>query len=152
MTTGILHAIFIIYRLYYLRGSLTKYLLLSAPSVLTEYYLDKLGRPRYSANGELSHPGEDMAAKGVTEYLWDIVHATWVCLGLVGVLGEWAWWVGLLVPAYAVYLAWGLYKGFAGGAVPGMPQMGGGREQEPAGASKRQAKMEARGGQKVRYR
>jgi len=92
-----------------------------------------------------------MAAKGVTEYLWDIVYATWICLGLVGVLGEWAWWVGLVVPAYAVYLAWGLYKGFAGGSVPGMPQVPQQGEQQ-AGASKRQAKMEARGGQKVRYR
>jgi len=151
LTTATLHALFILYRLIYLRGSLTKYILLSTPSLLTEYYLDKLGRPRYSAGGELSHPGEDMAAKGVTEYLWDIVYATWICLGLVGVLGEWAWWVGLVVPAYAVYLAWGLYKGFAGGSVPGMPQVPQHEEQQ-AGTSKRQTKMEARGGQKVRYR
>ena len=37
--------------------------------------------------------GEDMEAKGVTEYMWDIVYVTWGVLGLVGVAGEWGWWV-----------------------------------------------------------
>lgn len=129
-------------------------MLLSLPALAIEFYLEKLGRPRSKANGELISPGEDMAAAGLTEYLWDIVHATWIVLVLVGAFGEWAWWVGLVVPLYAAYLAWGLYNGFRKGQMPGMPDMGGaaaGGEQE-AKQSKRQAKMEGRGGQKARYR
>ena len=119
-----------------------------------EFYLEKLGRPRHNAAGELVAPGEDMAAAGLTEYLWDIVHATWIVLVLVGVLGEWAWWVGLVVPAYASYLAWGLYNGFRKGQMPGMPDMSAaGEQQQDAKLSKRQAKMEGRDGkQKQRYR
>ncbi|KAF8251349.1 hypothetical protein K440DRAFT_653172 [Wilcoxina mikolae CBS 423.85] len=147
LTTLSLHAIFILYRLFFRRGSITKYILLSLPSLLIEFYLDKLGRPRYHASGELRSPGEDLAAAGVTEYLWDIVYVTWIVLGLVGVLGEWAWWAGLIVPAYAAFLAWGLWKRMNGGSVPGMPE-----EQGEEGKSRRQAKMEGRGGQKVRYR
>ncbi|KAA8897460.1 hypothetical protein FN846DRAFT_893048 [Sphaerosporella brunnea] len=149
LTTLSIHLIFILYRLLFLRGSVYKYVLLVLPSLLIEAYLDRLGRPGYGANGDLLRPGEDLAAQGVTEYLWDIVYATWIVLGLVGLLGEWAWWVALVVPAYAAYLAWGLYKGFVGGGMPGMPKV----EEQPAqGASKRQQKVEARGGQKVRYR
>lgn len=129
-------------------------MLLSIPSLAIEFYLDKAGRPRHNASGELVSPGEDLAAAGVTEYLWDIVYSTWIVLGLVGVLGEWAWWVGLVVPLYAAYLAWGLYNGFRKGQMPGMPDMGAaGEQQEEGKQSKRQAKMEGRGaGQKVRYR
>jgi len=76
---------------------------------------------------------------------------TWIVLGLVGLLGEWAWWAGLIVPAYAAFLAWGLYQKMNGGSVPGM-SMPEGMEGDAAGKSKRQAKMEGRGGQKVRYR
>ena len=115
---------------------------------MIEYYLDVLGRPEYTPAGELKRAGEDLAAKGVTEYLWDVVYATWICLGLVGVAGEWAWWVALVVPAYGLYLGWGLYKGFSGmGGVPGMPA---GKEDELE--SRKQKRKQARGGEKVRYR
>lgn len=158
LTTLSLHALFILYRLVFRHGSVTKYILLSLPALVIELYLDKLGRPVYSkaassssSAGELLRPGEDLAAAGVTEYLWDVVYVTWIVLGLVGVAGEWAWWIGLIVPLYGAYLAWGLYRGFAGGNVPGMPPMAG--EGEAGGKSRRQQKMEGRGAQqKVRYR
>lgn len=60
---------------------------------MIEYYLERLGRPSYIPTGDLRSPGEDMEAKGVTEYLWDIVYVTWGVLGLVGIAGEWAWWL-----------------------------------------------------------
>ncbi|KAI5819231.1 hypothetical protein BZA77DRAFT_276162 [Pyronema omphalodes] len=152
LTTLCIHLIFILYRLLFRRGSITKYILLSLPSLVIEFYLERLGRPVYRGT-EMIKPGEDLAAKGLTEYLWDIVYSTWIVLGLVAVVGEWAWWAGLIVPAYAMYLAWGLYKGFMGGQMPGMPQMGA-QEEQQGEKSKRQAKMEGRGdrGGKVRYR
>lgn len=88
-----LHIIFILYRLLFRGGSWWKYFFLSAPSVVIEYYLERLGRPSYTPTDELRSPGEDMEAKGVTEYLWDIVYVTWCVLGLVGIAGEWAWWL-----------------------------------------------------------
>lgn len=95
MVTGVLHGLFILYRLLFRHGSWKKYILLSAPALLLEYYLERLGRPKLHPNGELRSPGEDMAAAGVTEYCWDIVHVTWIVLVLVGIFGEWAWWIGV---------------------------------------------------------
>lgn len=52
-----------------------------------------------------------------------------------------------MIPLYSVYAAWTTYKGMSGGYTDaaGVPQPG-------AATSKRQAKMEKRGGQKVAYR
>jgi membrane protein implicated in regulation of membrane protease activity len=86
----------------------------------------------------------------VTEYAWDIVYVTWICLGVVGLLGEWAWWIGLVVPAYGGFLAYTTWCDVRRG-VSMPPEV----EREVAGGegkSKRQVKMEQRGGQKVRYR
>lgn len=43
----------------------------------------------------MKSPGEDLAAKGLTEYLFDVVWVTWGCLGVVLVVGNWGWliWV-----------------------------------------------------------
>lgn len=68
---------------------------------MIEYYLERLGRPSYIPTGDLRSPGEDMEAKGVTEYLWDIVYVTWGVLGLVGIAGEWAWWLWVSVLGFS---------------------------------------------------
>ncbi|KAH8153146.1 uncharacterized protein LAJ45_02733 [Morchella importuna] len=150
--TASLHALFILYRLLFRHGSWRKYLVLSLPSLVIEYYLERLGRPTYTATGDLRSPGEDMEAKGVTEYLWDVVYATWVVMGLVGVAGEWAWWLWTIVPAYAGYLAFSTYNGMRNGLMPGMPAAPEGPPSAPAaGMSNRQKKSEKRGGQKIRY-
>lgn len=65
--------------------------------------------------------------------------------------GDRAWWLYLAVPVYSVYLAWttffGMKKGLAslGGA-------GGSEDVSNGGSSKRQQKLEKRGGQRVQYR
>ncbi|KAG0641836.1 hypothetical protein HOY80DRAFT_700388 [Tuber brumale] len=157
-----LHTLFILYRLLYRTGSWSKYATLSLPSLVVEVYLERLGRPKYSSpsggggdggSSVLVSAGEDMEAKGVTEYMWDIVYVTWGVLGLVGVVGEWGWWVLAIVPIYAVYLAVGMYRGMSG-LMPGMSS-----SSSPSAAaaapeglrSNRQKKAEKRGGQKVRY-
>ncbi|KAI5838230.1 hypothetical protein DFP73DRAFT_565238 [Morchella snyderi] len=150
--TASLHVLFILYRLLFRHGSWAKYLALTLPSLATEYYLERLGRPRYAQSGELRTPGEDLAARGVTEYLWDIVYATWVVLVLVGVAGEWAWWLLAAVPAYAIHLAFTTYNGMRSGRMPGMPAAPEGPPSSaPAGVSNRQKKSEKRGGQKIRH-
>ncbi|KAL6711515.1 hypothetical protein ACN47E_004449 [Coniothyrium glycines] len=127
------------------RRSLLLYLLLSAPQLLIQFYFERLSRPTHDAAGALKRAGEDLDAKGLTEYMWDVVYWTYGCIVLAGVLGDWAWWLWIVVPAYSVYAAWTTYTGMRGGFqdAAGVPQP------EP---SKRQAKMEKRGGQKMQYR
>ncbi|KAG0137072.1 hypothetical protein HOY82DRAFT_400766 [Tuber indicum] len=155
ITTLVLHTLFILYRLLYRSGSWSKYAALSLPSLVVEIYLERLGRPKYSSpggDGVLVSAGEDMEAKGVTEYMWDIVYVTWGVLGLVGVVGEWGWWVLAIVPIYAVYLAVGMYRSMSG-LMPGMssssPSAAAAAPEGPR--SNRQKKAEKKGGQKVRY-
>jgi len=53
-------------------------------------------------NGALKSSGEDLAAEGLTEYLFDIVWVTWGCLVAVLVLGNWGWllWVSIFFMWY----------------------------------------------------
>ena len=78
--------------------------------------------------------------------MWDVTYWTYGCILLVTVFGDWAWWFWGVMPLYSVYLAWTTYKGVSGGYADaaGVPQ--------PGATSKRQAKLEKRGGQKVQYR
>ena len=68
----------------------------------------------------------------------------------VMVLGNWAWWFYLVVPGYAAYAV----ATTVGGLKGMMSGMGGAAEGDASAqstGSKRQAKMERRGGQKVQY-
>ena len=86
--------------------------------------------------------------------MWDIVYWTWGCIVFAAVLGDWAWWAYAVVPLYSAWLAVSTYTGVR----KGMGGMFGGGEGASGGAgagdgqSKRAAKMEKRGGQKVSYR
>jgi len=78
--------------------------LLSAPALLIEFWFEKGSRPTYApitegfnaGPGELKRSGEDLDAKGLTEFLWDVLYWTWGCLALAGIVGDRAWslWVG----------------------------------------------------------
>lgn len=94
--------------------SFTPYILLSLPALLVEAYLDVLSRPTYHPNGELRKAGEDLDAKGLTEFMWDILYWTWINLILVVILGNRGWWLYLVVPGYAVYAAAGAVSGVKG--------------------------------------
>lgn len=149
LITLLLHSIFLLLRFTLRRAlSLKRYLLLSLPALAIELYLDRLAQPSYKPDGSLRRAGEDLDAKGLTEFMWDIVYWTWINLLLVVVLGNRAWWLYLIVPGYAIYAAVTTASGLKGmlGGMAG----GGGEAGEPA--SKRQAKMEKRGGQRVAYR
>lgn len=127
--------------------SLKRYALLSAPGLVIEFYLERLARPSYNPDGSLRRAGEDLDAQGLTEFMWDILYWTWINLILVIVFGNRAWWLYLIVPGYAIYAAVTTASGLKG-MLGGMA--GAGAEGEVQ--SKRQAKMEKRGGQRVAYR
>lgn len=104
-----------------------------------------------AANGELKRSGEDLEAKGLTEYMWDILYWTWGCTSIAAIFGEKAWWAYIVVPLYSVWLAWTTYGSMKQG-ITGMAGGGGtgGMANEPT--STRQKKLENRGGQKMQYR
>lgn len=132
---------------------LLPYLVLNTPAFVIEFWFERIGRPKYSetANGkDLRRAGEDLEAKGLTEWMWDVVYWTWGCTFLATFLGDWAWWFYAVVPIYSAYLAFTAYSGVRKG-------MGGMMGSQDAGnqaqvQSKRQTKLEKRGGQKVQYR
>ena len=150
--TLIIHFIWWFLRAFLFRSSFTRtstllYLVLSAPSLLIQLYFERLSRPTLNQDGAVKRAGDDLDAKGLTEYMWDVVYWSYGCIALAAVLGDYAWWLWAVIPAYSAYAAWSTYTGMRGGYqdAAGVPQPG-------AGTSKRQAKMEKRGGQRVQYR
>jgi hypothetical protein len=135
-----------VYRASFSRRSLLLYLFLSAPQLLINLQFERIARPTHDASGAVKRAGEDLDASGLTEYLWDVTYWTYFCIVLAAVLGDGAWWCMVVVPAYSAYALWNVYTGMRGGFTDaaGVPQ--------PEAQSKRQAKMEKRGGQKMQFR
>lgn len=119
------------------------------PTLVIEFYLDRVGRPRYNEDGSLRSAGEDLNATGLTEYMWDVLYWTEGCIAAVCIFNDRAWWLWVVVPLYSVYLVYttvmGVKEGFAG--------MGGGAEGADGQApmSKTQMKKEKKG-DRVKYR
>ncbi|KAI4181238.1 MAG: hypothetical protein L6R41_006735 [Letrouitia leprolyta] len=151
-----INAAFLLSRLIIFRASCTRttyllYGLLSAPAFGVEFWFERIGRPTIAPNGELKKAGEDLEAKGLTEYMWDVLYWTWGCIIIASVFGDKAWWAWTVVPLYSIWLAWTTF----GGLREGMAGMTGGTNSGEIGngsASNRQKKMERRGGQKMQYR
>lgn len=157
--TASLHILFHLLRYTFLSSSkrtFLPYLLLTAPALALEIFLETSSRPQYTTDSTglstLKTAGGDLEAKGLTEYFWDVIYWTWINLGLVILFGNRAWWLYLVVPAYSAYTA-----ATTIGGVKGMLQGMGGAGAEGGGAgaeaqSKREAKREKRGqGQRVTY-
>ena len=118
---------------------------------MIEFWFERSARPTYIDDGrELKRAGEDLEAKGLTEWMWDVLYWTWGCEACVALFGDRVWWAYLLVPAYSAYLAFTTFTGLR----TGLTGLGGAGDAgaPAAGQSKRQAKIEKRGGQKVQYR
>ncbi|KAJ4356744.1 uncharacterized protein N0V89_004780 [Didymosphaeria variabile] len=153
VATLVIHLFFWLFRALLFRSSFTRkslllYLVLASPQLLINFLFEKQSRPVNAADGSIKRAGEDLEAKGLTEYLWDITYWTYGNLLLVTFLGDWAWIFWGMIPLYSVWLAWTTYTGMRGGGY----QDAAGVPQPEAGTSKRQAKLEKRGGQKVQYR
>lgn len=122
-----LNILFILFSLLIRRRSLLVYALFSIPGLIVEYMLETTGRPKYDANTKaLKSAGEDLAAPGLTEYMFDIVWITWLSLVVVMLFGNWGWICYSVVPIYGAYKGYGLLgmaKGMMGGGQPGqMPE------------------------------
>ncbi|KAL5118701.1 hypothetical protein ACEQ8H_003378 [Pleosporales sp. CAS-2024a] len=140
----------IIFHSSFTRRSLLSYLVLASPQLLMQLAFERQSRPTLAADGAIQRAGEDLDANGLTEYMWDVIYWTYGVVFLVALLGDVAWWLWAVVPLYSAYAAWttytGMRRGFSDAA--GVPQPGA----PTTTTSKRQAKMDKRGGQKVQYR
>jgi len=122
--------------------SLLAWFILSLPSFACQFTLEKTGRPSFDAStNALKSAGEDLAAPGLTEYMFDVIWVTWATAILVVLFGNWAWFFWGIVPAYGLYKGYGLMgaaKQMAGlGGMPtdaGAPAPAGNRKQRRAAA------------------
>lgn len=93
------HLFYLFFRLFFFRHTFTRrslllYVLLSVPSLLIQFWFEKISRPVYGLEpGELRKSGEDLDAEGLTEFLWDILYWTWGCISFAAVLGDKAWFL-----------------------------------------------------------
>lgn len=139
--SALINAIFLLVSLLFLRRSLVAYLVLSIPAFVCQYLLETTGRPKYLPDGKLRTSGEDLAAVGLTEYMFDVVWVTWASLVAVVIFGNWGWLLWAVVPVFGLWKGWGLF-----GAARGMMgQQGAGQapqEQAPA-MNRKQRRMAA---------
>ena len=149
-----MNLLFLTIRSFLFSRKILPYILLATPALAIEIWFERIGRPTYTSGSdgqkELKRAGEDLEAKGLTEWMWDIVYWTWGCTALAALFGNWAWWLYLAVPIYSGWLAFSTYSGVRQGM--GGLTGAGGDGQASGGQSKRQVKMERRGGPKVTYR
>ncbi|KAK1815526.1 hypothetical protein LTR12_010077 [Friedmanniomyces endolithicus] len=141
---------FLLTSTFLLPRNLLPFILLNLPALAIEFWFERIGRPTYNStsNGrDLRKAGEPLDAKGLTEWMWDVVYWSWGNTVLVALVGNWAWWLYVVVPLYSAWLGWSTYAGVRQGFSGVSAGAGGG-----GGQSKRQAKMEKKGGQRVQYR
>ncbi|POR39379.1 Uncharacterized protein TPAR_00432 [Tolypocladium paradoxum] len=131
LTALLVNVVFLLAHFLLRPRSLLAYGLFSVPAFVCEYVLEVSGRPKYdAATKALRRPGEDMAARGLTEYMFDVIWVTWACAAVVLLVGNWGWLLWAVIPAYGAYLG----KGLLGMGRQKMAEMQGGAGQN-AGAA-----------------
>ncbi|KAK9472013.1 uncharacterized protein V1510DRAFT_379556 [Dipodascopsis tothii] len=100
-------------------ATIKPFLFLSLPAWIIETMLERMGRPKYAANGSLVNPGENLAQAGLTEAMWDVVYVTFIIDVLAIVVGRnVVWWLYAVIPVYAGYKAFGLASPLLGKGAP----------------------------------
>jgi hypothetical protein len=128
----IVNGLFLLLHFVFRSRSLLLWFILSLPSFFCQFTLERTGRPSYDADTKaLKSSGEDLAAPGLTEYMFDVIWVTWAAAILVALFGNWAWFLWAVVPAYGAYKAFGMM-----GAAKQMAQMGAAANAAPAGNRK----------------
>ncbi|KAI1085778.1 DUF788-domain-containing protein [Whalleya microplaca] len=116
--TLIINTLFVLFSLFFKRRSTLLYVIFSIPSFVSEYILERSGRPKYDPSTKaLLTAGEDLSAPGLTEYLFDVIWVTWASVVLVILFGNWGWLLWSVLPAYGAvkgYSLLGAARGMAG--------------------------------------
>lgn len=139
-------------------ASYKPWLILSIPSFIIEYNLEKSGRPTFSGS-KLIRSGDDIHQQGgLYEYFFDIVYLTWAFDILMVIIGSnKVWWLYSVIPGFAIYKLYGIVSPFLQnrkGAKAGSEEQQQQQQQSASGTSKRQQKLQARRekGNTVKYR
>lgn len=113
-------------------------------------YFELNARPRLDAAGNITRAGDDLDARGLTEFFFDVVYWTWATVLAAALVGDRAWWMWAAIPLYSAYAAFRAFGGVRDslGAMAGA----GADPARDTAQSNRQKKMEKRGGQRVAYR
>ena len=139
----IINVVFLLFHFLFKKRSLFTYTLLSIPSAICEFVLERTGRPTYDpSTNALRSSGEDLAAPGLTEYMFDVIWVTWASVVLVILVGNWGWLVWSVVPIYGgikgfslMGAAKGMASGLHGQGLPenaGAPQAGNRKQRRAA--------------------
>lgn len=116
----IVNGLFLLLHFIFRSRSLLLWVILSLPSFICQFILERTGRPSYDANTKaLKSSGEDLSAPGLTDFMFDVIWVTWGATILVTLFGNWAWFLWAVVPAYGAYKAFGMM-----GAAKQMAQLG----------------------------
>ncbi|KAL2127495.1 hypothetical protein VTI74DRAFT_10638 [Chaetomium olivicolor] len=135
----VVNGLFLVLHFFFRPRSLPTWFILSLPSFFCQFTLEKTGRPSYDPSTQaLKSAGEDLAAPGLTEYMWDVVWVTWAASILVALFGNWAWFLWAVVPAYGAYKAFGMM-----GAAKQMAQMGATGGTAPPAGNRKQRRQAA---------
>jgi len=92
MSLGV-NGLFILLRFILFRSSATRstyllYLSLSVPAFAIELWFERNSRPTYTTNGDLKRAGDDLEAKGLTDYMSDVLYWTWITTAAAAVFGD----------------------------------------------------------------
>ncbi|KAI5868083.1 DUF788-domain-containing protein [Durotheca rogersii] len=113
--TLIANSLFVLFHFLIGRRSVLLYVILSVPAFICEFVLESTGRPRYDPSTKaMRTAGEDLAAPGFTEYMFDVIWVTWASLLSVMLFGNWGWLLWGVIPAYGTFKAYGLLSGARG--------------------------------------
>lgn len=109
MGSLVVNALFLLSHFLFRPRSLVAYGLFATPSIICEYVLEISGRPKFdAATGALKTAGQDLAAAGLTEYMFDVIWVTWAATISVMLVGNWGWLLWAVLPAYGAYQGSGL--------------------------------------------
>lgn len=128
------------------------YFIFASPALLVEFWLESIGRPTHAPNGEVKKSGEDLDARGLTEFMWDVLYWSWVCTLLAGLFGNMAWWLWSVIPLYSIWVAYTTFGGMRQSMAALAGQGASSDASSDVNLSNRQKKMEKRGGHKIQYR
>ncbi|KAF8680097.1 hypothetical protein RHS04_04331 [Rhizoctonia solani] len=127
------------------RGPTSLYVLTFIPTVVLYRHLTSIGLPRKEPKtGALISPGEDLHQSGITEWCWDIIYVTWGCAVGSSLLGNWVWWLYLVIPGYAGFKIYTKFVGPMFFNKSGTAPVEDASAAEPTGPSKRQQKLQQR--------
>ncbi|THV44739.1 hypothetical protein BGAL_0587g00050 [Botrytis galanthina] len=138
--TFLANALFCLFHFLIRPRNMWAYVLFSLAPWVIEWFLEQNSRPKFDQAGKMVSAGEDLAAPGLTEYMFDIIWMHWLSLVVVVIFGNWGWLVFSVVPIYGLYKVFGLWSGAKG-------MMGGGQrtqapeEQMPMAGNRRQRRQ-----------